>query len=90
MDEPFSAVDAITQQHLQDQLLAIWEQTLKAVTFITHDIEETVYLADRVIVLFGSPANIVLDQCVDLPRPRRRRTEGLQKWFKISRTHFNF
>ncbi|MBD5771856.1 ABC transporter ATP-binding protein [Marinomonas colpomeniae] len=79
MDEPFSAVDAITRQHLQDQLLAIWEQTRKAVMFITHDIEEAVYLADRVVVLSGSPANIVLDKRIDLPRPRHRGTDGLQK-----------
>lgn len=79
MDEPFSAVDAITRQHLQDQLLAIWEQTRKAVMFITHDIEEAVYLADRVLVLSGSPANIVLDQRIELPRPRHRGTDTLQK-----------
>ncbi|MEP0072964.1 MAG: ABC transporter ATP-binding protein [Marinomonas sp.] len=79
MDEPFSAVDAITRQHLQDQLLSIWEQTRKAVMFITHDIEEAVYLADRVIVLSGSPANIALDQRIELPRPRHRGTDGLQK-----------
>ncbi|MEP3349707.1 MAG: ABC transporter ATP-binding protein [Marinomonas sp.] len=79
MDEPFSAVDAITRHHLQDQLLTIWEQTQKAVMFITHDIEEAVYLADRVIVLSGSPANIVLDKRIDLPRPRHRGTDGLQK-----------
>jgi NitT/TauT family transport system ATP-binding protein len=79
MDEPFSAVDAITRQHLQDQLLAIWEQTRKAVMFITHDIEEAIYLADRVVVLSGSPANIVLDKRIDLPRPRRRGTDTLQK-----------
>lgn len=79
MDEPFSAVDAITRQHLQDQLLAIWEQTRKAVMFITHDIEEAIYLADRVVVLSGSPANIVLDKHIDLPRPRRRGTDALQK-----------
>ena len=79
MDEPFSAVDAITRHHLQDQLLTIWEQTQKAVMFITHDIEEAVYLADRVIVLSGSPANIVLDQKIELPRPRHRGTDGLQK-----------
>jgi NitT/TauT family transport system ATP-binding protein len=79
MDEPFSAVDAITRQHLQDQLLAIWEQTRKAVMFITHDIEEAIYLADRVIVLSGSPANVVLDKPIDLPRPRDRGTDRLQK-----------
>ena len=78
MDEPFSAVDAITRQHLQDQLLTIWEQMRKAVLFITHDIEEAVYLADRVIVLSGSPASIVLDQRIDLPRPRRRGSDELQ------------
>ena len=79
MDEPFSAVDAITRHHLQDQLLAIWEQMRKAVMFITHDIEEAVYLADRVIVLAGSPAGIVLDQRIELPRPRRRGTDELQQ-----------
>lgn len=79
MDEPFSAVDAITRHHLQDQLLAIWEQTRKAVMFITHDIEEAVYLADRVIVLSGSPARIALDQRIELPRPRRRGTDELQQ-----------
>ncbi|MCB5161264.1 ABC transporter ATP-binding protein [Marinomonas algarum] len=78
MDEPFSAVDAITRHHLQDQLLAIWEKTRKAVMFITHDIEEAVYLADRVIVLSGSPGNIALDKRIDLPRPRQRNTDALQ------------
>ncbi|GAB3482911.1 ABC transporter ATP-binding protein [Marinomonas epiphytica] len=79
MDEPFSAVDAITRHHLQDQLLAIWEKMKKAVLFITHDIEEAVYLADRVIVLAGSPANIVLDRAIGLDRPRSRGSDNLQK-----------
>lgn len=78
MDEPFSAVDAITRRHLQDQLLAIWDQTRKAVMFITHDIEEAVYLADRVIVLAGSPAGIVMDRRIELPRPRERNADQLQ------------
>jgi NitT/TauT family transport system ATP-binding protein len=79
MDEPFSAVDAITRRHLQDQLLTIWNQTRKAVMFITHDIEEAVYLADRVIVLAGSPGNVVLDKCIDIPRPRKRNADELQQ-----------
>lgn len=79
MDEPFSAVDAITRRHLQDQLLAIWEKTRKAVLFITHDIEEAVYLADRVVVLAGTPATIALDRVIDLPRPRSRGGEGVQR-----------
>ncbi|HEX7388212.1 MAG TPA: ABC transporter ATP-binding protein [Castellaniella sp.] len=78
MDEPFSAVDAMTRQKLQDELLAIWQRTRKAVVFVTHDIEEAVYLADRVIVLGGHPACIKLDQRVDLPRPRDRNSHELQ------------
>ncbi|MBF9002694.1 ABC transporter ATP-binding protein [Vibrio nitrifigilis] len=79
MDEPFSAVDAITRHHLQDQLLSICEQMHETVMFITHDIEEAIYLADRVIVLAGSPATIALDQHIDLPRPRRRGSDELQQ-----------
>ncbi|WP_339799047.1 ABC transporter ATP-binding protein [uncultured Marinobacter sp.] len=79
MDEPFSAVDAITRRHLQDQLLAIWDKTRKAVMFITHDIEEAVYLADRVIVLAGSPAGIVMDRRIELSRPRERNADDLQQ-----------
>ncbi|HEX7381940.1 MAG TPA: ABC transporter ATP-binding protein [Nevskiaceae bacterium] len=78
MDEPFSAVDAMTRQKLQDELLAIWESKQPAVLFVTHDIEEAVYLADRVVVLAGSPARVALDQRVDLPRPRSREGAALQ------------
>ena len=78
MDEPFSAVDAMTRQKLQDELLAIWQRTHKAIMFVTHDIEEAVYLADRVIVLAGHPAQVRLDQHVDLPRPRDRNADELQ------------
>ncbi|GGO81669.1 ABC transporter ATP-binding protein [Marinobacterium nitratireducens] len=78
MDEPFSAVDAITRQHLQDELLGIWQKTGAAVMFITHDIEEAVYLADRVIVLAGSPGQVSVDRRIDLPRPRGRNAEDLQ------------
>jgi len=78
MDEPFSAVDAITRQHLQDELLNIWQKTGAAVLFITHDIEEAVYLADRVVVLSGHPAHVRFDQSIDLPRPRGRNADDLQ------------
>ncbi|MEO1018837.1 MAG: ABC transporter ATP-binding protein [Pseudomonadota bacterium] len=72
MDEPFSAVDAITRQTLQDELLRIWAARRKAVLFVTHDIGEAVYLADRVVVLGGAPAQIVFDEPVPHDRPRRR------------------
>lgn len=72
MDEPFSAVDAITRQALQDELLRIWQLRKKAVLFVTHDIGEAVLLADRVVVLAGSPAGIACDVAVDVARPRER------------------
>ncbi|TAN29534.1 MAG: ABC transporter ATP-binding protein [Castellaniella sp.] len=78
MDEPFSAVDAITRQALQDELLRIWEQRHPAVLFVTHDIEEAVYLADRVVVLAGTPAGVVTDRSIDLARPRDRAAPELQ------------
>ncbi|VCU69118.1 Bicarbonate transport ATP-binding protein CmpD [Pigmentiphaga humi] len=72
MDEPFSAVDALTRRHLQAELLRIWQATRAAIMFVTHDIEEAVFLADRVIVLGGRPANIVENLSIGLPRPRDR------------------
>ena len=70
MDEPFSAVDALTRKRLQDQLIDIWLQLGMAVLFVTHDIEEAVYLADRVCVMRGAPAELALDEKVPLTRPR--------------------
>jgi NitT/TauT family transport system ATP-binding protein len=72
MDEPFSALDAISREGLQDELTRIWQQTGKTVLFVTHDIEEAIYLADRVAVLAGSPGRAVIDRTIDTPRPRRR------------------
>ena len=75
MDEPFGALDAITRAALQDDLLAVWERSGRAVLFITHDIDEAVYLADRVILLGGAPASV---RGVFTPgaRPRNRDDEG--------------
>jgi len=72
MDEPFSALDAISREGLQDELTRIWRQTGKTILFVTHDIEEATYLADRVIVLAGSPGRAVIDRTIDTQRPRRR------------------
>ena len=70
MDEPFSALDALTRDDMNVQLLKIWEQVQKTVVFITHSIREAVFLSERVIVLSPRPAVVVADLKVDLPRPR--------------------
>jgi NitT/TauT family transport system ATP-binding protein len=70
MDEPFGAVDALTRVRLQEQLLATWSQEKRSVVFITHDVDEAVYLANRVIVMAARPGRIVEIIDVDLPYPR--------------------
>ena len=72
MDEPFGALDAHTRTGLQRELLEIWERDRKTVLFVTHSVEEAVFLADRVVVLTRSPGRIKAMIDIDLPRPRRR------------------
>ncbi len=70
MDEPFGALDALTRRTLQDELLRIWEEVGKTILFVTHSIEESIYLADRIIVMTYRPGTIKRDVVVDMPRPR--------------------
>jgi NitT/TauT family transport system ATP-binding protein len=70
MDEPFSALDEITREGLQAQLLGIWERAKSATLFITHNVEEAVLLSDWVAVMSGRPGSIIRTIKVDLPRPR--------------------
>lgn len=70
MDEPFSALDAITRASLNEELLRIWSTSGQTIVFITHDIDEAVFLADRVIVLGTAPGGIQAEVHVDLARPR--------------------
>lgn len=74
MDEPFGALDAMTKASLQDQLMIVHQATKATIVFVTHDVDEAVYLSDRLLVLEGRPANIALDLKVDLPRPRDQLT----------------
>ena len=71
LDEPFGALDALTRRELQDWLLEIWREFSKTIFFITHDVEEALYLGDRVLVLSSRPGRIVESLDVKLPRPRR-------------------
>ncbi len=72
MDEPFGAVDAHTRTRLQNELLDIWERDRKTVLFVTHSVEEAVFLSDRVVVLTRSPGRIKQVVDIKLERPRRR------------------
>jgi NitT/TauT family transport system ATP-binding protein len=70
MDEPFSALDAQTRQLMQEELLAIWERTRKTILYVTHNIHEAVWMADRVVVLSRRPGRVLEIVPVELKRPR--------------------
>jgi NitT/TauT family transport system ATP-binding protein len=70
MDEPFGALDAQTRLMMQESLLNIWNEFGTTVLFITHDVDEAIFLADRVLIMSASPGRIIADLTVDLPRPR--------------------
>src|SRR5579872_3819495 len=70
MDEPFGALDVQTKAIMSNELLALWEQTRPSVMFVTHDLEEAIYLADKVVVMTASPGTVKAVYDIDLPRPR--------------------
>lgn len=71
LDEPFGALDALTRGQMQQWLLDVWQEDRKTILFVTHDVEEAVYLSDRVYVMSGRPGKVALCVDVDLDRPRK-------------------
>ena len=79
MDEPFSALDVGTRENLQDELIRIREETGKTIIFVTHDIDEAVYLADRIVALAGKPGEAKAIRPVEIERPRKRFSLAVQE-----------
>jgi NitT/TauT family transport system ATP-binding protein len=77
MDEPFGAVDAQTRQLLQEELLELWQRERKTVVFITHSMDEAVYLSDRVVVMTPRPGKVA--EVLDVPLPRPRAAEAVRR-----------
>jgi NitT/TauT family transport system ATP-binding protein len=89
MDEPFSAVDAMTRAVLQELLLTIWETIPVTILFVTHDVEEAVFLSSQIVALGTAPATIRQDMSIDLPYPRDQiRTRGDERFTTIRQQLF--
>lgn len=83
LDEPFSALDALMRTALQAHLLDIWADTRPTMILVTHDIEEALFLADRVIVMRGFPGAVHAEWEIDVPRPRTRTSPVFQGWKQL-------
>jgi len=83
MDEPFSSLDFQTTLYMHDKLLEIWGKTKSTILFISHDINEAVYLADKVVVLSKRPAHVMDVIEVDLPRPRKLEVTESEEFFAV-------
>jgi ABC-type nitrate/sulfonate/bicarbonate transport system ATPase subunit len=85
LDEPFGSLDAQTRARMQDELARLWEQRRKTVLFVTHDSEEALYLADRIVVLSPRPAHLKTEFPVELPRPRSVETRFTANFSALKR-----
>jgi NitT/TauT family transport system ATP-binding protein len=86
LDEPFAAVDAQTRADLEDLMLRLWTELDLTVIFVTHDIDEAVYLGQRVLVLSSSPTRILDDVIIDIPGPRSQAATRIEPGFAELRT----
>jgi NitT/TauT family transport system ATP-binding protein len=86
MDEPFAALDAQTRLLLQEELIRLWEGTSKTIIFVTHSIEEAVFLADRVVVMARAPGSVKSSIDITLPRPRTEETRSHPQYLQLFNT----
>lgn len=82
MDEPFSALDEFTREKLNEDLLSIWNKTHKTIVFVTHNIPESVFLSDRVVVLSPHPGRLSAIVDIDLPRPRKNEIRETPEFYE--------
>lgn len=84
MDEPFGALDALTRRVMQELLTSVWEQHKLTVVFITHDVDEAVFISDRVLVMSNRPGRVKAEFAIDLPRPRLHDLTATQEFRDLS------
>jgi len=85
MDEPFAALDYQTRLMMQENLLSLWEEFGTTVVFVTHDVDEAIFLSDRILLMSASPGRIVKDIANPLPRPRTQMISSEAKFLEIKR-----
>jgi ABC-type nitrate/sulfonate/bicarbonate transport system ATPase subunit len=89
LDEPFGALDALTRAMMQRWLLDVWQKYRRTILFITHDVDEAIFLGDRVLVMTARPGSVKLEQVIDLPRPRRPEIVTSPEFVRLKRSLLN-
>lgn len=88
LDEPFGALDAFTRSHMQEVLLDIWQKNRTTMLFVTHDIDEAIYLGDRVVIMNARPGSIRKTVTIDLPHPRKKTSRPFQEYRQLILNEF--
>jgi sulfonate transport system ATP-binding protein len=88
LDEPFGALDAFTRSHMQEALLDIWREEKTSMVFVTHDIDEAIYLGNKIVIMSSRPGTIQKIVSIDLPFPRKRTTKSLLEYRHLVLSEF--